>query len=278
MLEFQLFRIKVYPGAGDLFEKARTPQEALHEVVKSLPAAELRKGQRWHIGNLSSIGDKGLYFRLGRTSKERLEVFKDGIFADQDFETAPYTHAIMHIDLEVIAIARKNRLGPTTKAIAHQLEKLLNNSESNRLIKARFEIGEILDPEDFISHLTSAYSIKRFWFKFSCPNPWDAERDFVQPMQSFLKESQGDEGKTTIEGGNLQPGTLEAIARSAAATGDDAGAVLQLEQGQPTVKKALHGSPASVKQDDVDDEPKKNQLLNAVIGLYHRIRGNHQGS
>jgi len=49
----------------------------------------------WHIGNVAPIGNEGLYFRLGRTVKYRLEFYKDGIFSDQEFEGAPYTHVIL---------------------------------------------------------------------------------------------------------------------------------------------------------------------------------------
>ena len=81
MLEFQMFRIKVYPSPqGFLFEPPKTPSEILKDVILSLPSAELRKGMIWHIGNLSPIKEGGLYFRIGRTTKSTLEIYENGNF------------------------------------------------------------------------------------------------------------------------------------------------------------------------------------------------------
>lgn len=45
MLEFQLFRIKVYPSNQlDFFEPQRSRPEILRETITSSPSAELRKG------------------------------------------------------------------------------------------------------------------------------------------------------------------------------------------------------------------------------------------
>ncbi len=86
MLEFQLFRIKVFPSPqDDLFEARKGPLEILSEVVTSFPEFELRQDFVWHIGNVAQFDLNALYFRIGRTSKSTIEVYKDGRFLDQEF-------------------------------------------------------------------------------------------------------------------------------------------------------------------------------------------------
>ncbi len=277
MLEFQLFRIKVYPSAqGSLFERDRTRPDILRESILSLPSSVLRARLIWHIGNITTLDETGFYFRVGRTSKSTIEIYneKEGNFLDQEFETAPYTHAIVDVDLELCALAKKTRLSPTTFGIARRFIKLLNHCAKAHELNASFEIDELKDPEDFISHLAGAYSISKFWMRFSRPNAFDANEDFVRPLQRMLSESNGDTGKAELQGSNLSPETLAAVARSAAATGDDAGAWIKPTREARRVKKQLNGNPVNTSQDDVADDEQKRNLLYSIRDLYRRIRGN----
>ena len=280
MLEFQLFRIKVFPQYRDLFaQNATSPEptrlEILRETITSLPHAEFQEGVTWHLGNVSAIDDTGLYFRLGRTSTSTLEIFNEdeGTFVDQEFETAPYTHAVVDVDLGVCAIAKKTRLSPTTTGIARQFERLLNRSRRAIELLATFKIDDVKDPNDFISQLRHAHSISKFWVTFTKPNPFDADRDFVQPAQRMLNAFNGDKGKTEVKGKTLDAEKLEAVARSAAATGDNAGASLKPSERATLVKKQLKGSAVNVSQEDVAEEEEKLGLIRLVRDCYRRIRG-----
>ena len=84
MLEFLIFRIKVFPPSQEsLFpDERRAPQQILREAIRALPELELRQGFVWHIGNVAEIEDDALYFRIGRTSKTTIEVYRDGKFSD----------------------------------------------------------------------------------------------------------------------------------------------------------------------------------------------------
>lgn len=277
MLEFQLFRIKIYPSIqGRLFDKERTRSEILRESILSLPSSELRAGLIWHIGNVTTLDQKGLYFRVGRTSKSTIGIYseEEGNFLDQEFEAAPYTHALVDVDLELCAVAKKTILSPTTFGIARQLIRLLEDSPIARDLQVSFEIDELKDPEDFISHLREAYSISKFWVRFSRPNAFDANEDFVKPFQKMLKESNGEKGKAELQGSDLKPETLEAVARSAAATGDDAGALIRSSERARRVKKQLKGNPVNVSQDDIADDNQRRNLLQRIRDLYRQIRGN----
>ena len=162
MPDFELFRVKVYPSQQiPLFGSAMEPSEVLRQTILSLPSVELRKGMIWHIGNVAQLDNTGLYFRVGRTSKLTVEIYKDGNFLDQPFETAPYTHVILDTSLEVSAIARKTKLSQKTVGIANQFVKLLRESEKGRQLQADFEIGELNDPEDFLTHLRNATAITK---------------------------------------------------------------------------------------------------------------------
>lgn len=62
MLEFLIFRIKVFPSPQQsLFpDERRTPQQILREAIRTLPELELRQGFVWHIGNVGEIEDDAL--------------------------------------------------------------------------------------------------------------------------------------------------------------------------------------------------------------------------
>jgi hypothetical protein len=276
MLEFQLFRIKVYPSQqGQLFVKEKTRPAMLQETIESLPSAVFRTGLTWHIGNVTPIDKNGLYLRLGRTSTSTLEIYdeQDGDFLDQEFETAPYTHVIVDVEMEICVIAKKTRLAPATVGIAKQFVRLLNESEKAIEFQATFEIDDVKDPEDFISQLKEAYSISKFWVLFSRENAFDAHEDFVKPFQKMVEKSKSEKGKAELKGKNLDSTTLEAVARSAAATGDDAGAWLKPNRHSGRVKKRLKGNPVNISQEDVRNDEERQTLIKRARELYHSIRG-----
>jgi len=277
--DFHLFRLKVYKlrqmNISEYIEGDKSRSDILKEVIFSLPSAELRKGITWRIGNVSSLDNDGLYFRIGKISRSTIETYKEGNFLDQEFETAPYTHAVLDTRLEVCAVARKTKLSRTVTGIAHRFVELLSRSERARFFNVEFEIDEINDPEDFITYLRSALLISRFWVTFSRPNPFDLEEDFMKPFASFLEKSNGEAGKVEIRGGEgLNPSTLESVARSAAATGNDAGACLLEEEGRKPVRKRLSGNPAIIPEENLADDQQRRRFLQRVRELYYRIRGN----
>jgi hypothetical protein len=232
-------------------------------------------GLIWHIGNVTNLDQAGLYFRVGRISRSTIEIYneEEGNFLDQEFEMAPYTHALVDVDLELCAIARKTKLSPTTIGIARRFIRLLNNSTKAHELNASFEIDELKDPDDFINHLMTAYSISKFWVRFSRPNAFDANEDFVKPFQKMLNESNGEKGKAELQGSNLKSEPLGAVARSAAATGDDAGALIKPSEGARKVKKQLKGNPVNISEEDVADDIQKRNLLQRIRNLYRQIRG-----
>lgn len=192
MLEFQLFRLKVFPtNQADLFRGEMTRAEVLSAVIRSLPEVELRAGSGsvWHIGNVADLDPNAMYFRLGRATISTAERYRDGNFVDEPDEVAPYTHVLIDAKLELCAIARKPRVSPTAKGIANAFARLLNEAPEGSKVQARFEIAALADPEEFIELLATAHSVSKFWVTFSKPNPFDANADSScsQCKNSFVK-------------------------------------------------------------------------------------------
>lgn len=260
-----------------IFSQEKDRPEVLREIIFSMPSAELRKGVSWHIGNVTILDEDGIYFRIGRISRSTLETYKDGNFIDQEFETAPYTHVVLDTKLEVCAIAQKAKLSPKPIGTAHRLVELLSKSAEERLYDVEFEIDQINDPADFITYLHKAHLIPSFWVTFSRPNPFDIETDFVKPLVSFLEKSNGDRGRVEMHARDgLAPATLEAVVRSVAATGEDAGAVIEEEDGK-RVAKRLRGNPVVIPEQDPTDDQQRRRLLGLVRERYLTIRGNNGG-
>lgn len=273
MLKFQLFRVKVYlPTQIHAFEQEQSRPEILTTAISSVPEADLRRGQTWHIGNVAQIDTNGFYFRLGKTTRATNEVYQGGNFIDEEYETSPYTHAVIDVDYEVCAIAQKTKLSQTTKGIARNLARLLNSAEIARTQGVTIEIGDIPDPEGFISHLQKAHSISSFWIEFSRQNPMDANEDFVKPMQKLLSASHGEKGRTEFRGNDLNEETLEELTRSAAATSNEASALMQTRPRGKKVRRYLSGNPIILQHDDLIDVEKKRELLREVIEKYQSIR------
>jgi len=255
-----------------LFERKGTPSQVLRETILSFPSFEVRKGRVWQIGNVAQFDEHGIYFRVGRTSKSTLEIYRDGNFVDQQFDAAPYTHVLVDTQLELCAIARKSRLSRKPKGIAMQLARVLNQSSKAKEFGVRFEILEINDPHDFVTYVRSAYNITRFWISFSLPNIFDVD-DFIKPMERLLNEAGGEIGKTELRGDSLNPEKLEALSRSAASTGDDAGAVLQPEEGKKKIRVSLRGNPVTVTQEELSNQNEMRSLLIQMREIYEKIRG-----
>jgi hypothetical protein len=238
-------------------------------MIESRPTKELRSG----IGNVENIDESGIYFRFGKTTKATIETFKDGIFIDQEFETSPYTHILLDLDLEVMAIAKKAKLAPKIAGIASRLSRLLVMSPNLVGQGADIEIAELQDPEDFLEHLRQAYQISKFSIGFSRPNPFDVNRDFVKPLQKCLADSDGEKGKVDLKGESLKAEILEELARSAAATGDDASARLKIDQQARPVIRHLKGKAVMVSEQNVDLLEQKRGILQHVREMYRRLRG-----
>lgn len=281
MLEFQLFRIQVVYAlplfkTGKEFKK---PSEILKETILAFSRAEFSKEATWRIGNVQVINGEGIYLRLGKTSKSTLEIFENGKFQDQIFETAPYTHVVIDLKYEICAIAKKTKLAPKTKTIANHFKRLLNKSVKAKELGVEFNIDEIKDPQDFIFYLKTAYAVSKFRLTFKRPNAWDVSKDFIEPLQKGLAEVDGTQGTVEVKGQELNVETLEELTRSVASTGDTAIAWLQLEAGaKKKTKKVLKENLAWMRHEDLIDEESIRRFVECMRDRYREIRQSKFGS
>jgi len=276
MPSFYLFRLKVYQSKQKhLFNADISRRDFIESLITQKPSAEIRKGYVWHIGNVRKIDDQGLFFALGRTTKSNKEQYDEesGDFLEIADEESPFTYAVYDHQYSIVAIALKSKLSPTSKGVARNLQKLLNDHRYTRNNEFRIEIAEISDPEGFIEQILSAYAVVGFTLEFTEPNPFDVEKDFHAPMEKLLEETGGDKGKTNIQGDDLDKETLEKLSRSAASTGNDASARIRKEFGQRPVTRHMKGDIVNIVVEDYKILEQAGNILSKIRQVYLAVRG-----
>ena len=257
MHKLQLFRVKlIEPAQRSLaFGGPLDRERVLRDAVASKPRAELRATHHWHIGNIFELDGLAEYFALGRTTSTTLELYdvQTGNFVSASVDNAPFTHVVLDYHLQVCAIAHKPRLSPTVVGISRQLARLLKSSPSVRELELEVQIDPLRNPNEFIRDLELAHQVVRFGIDFSLPNPWDVEKDFQQPAQRLLASAHGTSGKTTIVGEDLAREPLIRLAEAAGRSGNDARAVLKMEQGGPKEHRTLFGTRLELTVEEEDD-------------------------
>jgi hypothetical protein len=274
IVDLNLFRVKAF--LPPLFAEQVRPADAVRRAVEEKPTAVIgARGGRWHIGNVQVLDDNGLYFALGRTSRATVQLLdpRTGDFLEAERETAPYTHVVLDVPREVCAIARKTNLAPNSLSLGHNLARVLNASSIAQRYGATFQVAPLSDPEDFVRMLQSAYAIRRFTVTFARFNPFDAEEDWHKPMQRLADAANGQAGSTSLKGPALNEAPLEALTRSVASTGDDARALLLLEEGQSPVRRSLRRDTATITERDVETIEERRSVLAKLRAKYREIRG-----
>jgi hypothetical protein len=275
-MELMLFRVKVFRTAQrGIWDGDFSPPEALRLVLKTKPTSRRRRGVAWHIGNITELGETGVYLRLGKRSRRTLPTFDEstGDFVEQELANAPYTHVLIDWRLELCVIARNPQLSPTPHGIARRLQDVLNDSELATSGAITFRLGAIRDPDEFIGILDAAFSVKSFSFSFTRKNLFDVQKDFVEPLEKIVDEARAVDGRVTLKGPELLSKPLREIAASAAATGDDASAKVQLTPGGKTQTRSLHGDASTISVDDLDSDSARSEGLRKARAEYSRIRG-----
>nr|WP_313404105.1 hypothetical protein [Pseudomonas sp.] len=269
---FYLYRLKAY--RGKIFSYPGTRSQFFNDLINHKPSSELRKGYKWHIGNISRFSEDGVIFAIGRTTKFSVEKYDEesGNFIQGKNDESPFTYVIHDEKNGVLAVGSKARLSPTTKGIANSLQKLLNEHIFTRSNNVRFEIAEIVDPEGFIKSLKSAYEVVGFKMHFTEPNPFDVEEDFHKPMEKLLEKAGASQGVTQISGCNLDKEVLEDLTRSVASTGNTVSARVREEEGLRPKNKMLNGSAVSVKAIGALTQDTLVGLLDKVRSAYDNIR------
>lgn len=242
-------------------------------MLKERPSVELRKGHFWHIGNVKIIDDFGGYCAVGRTTKSIVERYdqRSGNFIEEPLDTSPYMHVLFDSRIGFVAIAKKPKLSPTVVGIARRLRGLLEKTSVSYDRGIKVSLDPISDPHDFIDSIRAAYSVKSFEVTFSRPNPFDADEFFRKPIERYLDSANGEKGKTYIIGNDLDPETLVSVTQSAAATGNDAKAVMKTDEKARYLTKRLKVNPAHFQL--AEDEFTIGDGLDKSRHLYTGVRG-----
>jgi hypothetical protein len=278
MIEFELFRVKVFAlDQRSLFAETQfSPQLALLATINKTPSLEIRKGYTWHIGNVQTIDDFGMYFALGRTTKTTRSLYDEGArrFVEIAEEAAPFTHILCDTARELCGIAKQRDLAPTVAAIARQFEALLNATvTSDPSTGYRFELSAIRDPADFLEQIRAAYAVTRFTVSFSLPNAFDIDEDIQAPVEAYAKAAHARKGALQVAGPDLDKTVVEAVARSSAASGNEVKASIRTSRNSRPVQRSVKGNPASIKESgDVATDQQKRSVLGSLRELYGRIR------
>jgi len=268
-----LFRVKFVKGKQLPLEFENIkPQEILIQAIKEKPDIDTKEGYSWHIGNIKLLDNRHGSFAIGRRTPTTLSHFdsekKD--FVESMSETSPYTTIYFDSDIGLLGIKRNYHLAPRESSIAKKIEQLLVSTIIVRRSMTYVEIDAIKDPMSFIKKLRNAYSIKKFTVTFGGPNPFDADEFFHKPMSIYLQEAEGKEGKTIIDGENLNAETLVQMTRSVAATGNNAIARFRNSANEKIISASLRDNPAKiVVSHEMIDEEKINQKL---VAEYTRVR------
>lgn len=272
-IEYSLFRTRfIKPFQLSIFQNDITPRDLFISALTERKSSTLRKGYVWHIGNTQYFSQYRGYFAIGRTTTSTIEQYDEqsGNFIDQELINSPYTHCVFDAAIGFIGIAQKTALSQSSKTVASRLEELLSLADVIKRNEVSIEIAPIPDPEDFIRTLNGAYRVMRFSATFHGPNPFDADEHFQKPLSVYLSKANGQKGRTLIQGDNLNREVLQSVARSTAATGNEASARIVRRRSERPTTVNLKGDP--VKRRYAEDEQNHEGILEDLTILYRRVR------
>jgi hypothetical protein len=256
----------------DMFEAPMSRRDLFVQALGEHSPLKLRMGYTWHIGNTKFYDSFQGYFRVGRTTKTTVEIYDNqtGNFVEATMDASPCTHVVFDAELGICVIAKRSTLKESSKSIADKIARILNGTSTATSSRVTIEIGPVPDPKGFIHELESARRITRFTATFHRPNPFDADELFQRPLAVLLQGAGGDKGKAQIQGERLNAETLAEIARSTAATANDASARVIRKNSNKPVTVHLSGDPIKKRYDLAGHDPQF--VLRDFIEIYHRIR------
>ena len=272
-IEYHLYRVKfIKPSQLGLFASEMSASDLFSRALGEKPAIAMTHENVWHIGNIEYFNDMTGSFAIGRTTKTTVERYDDktGNFKEEIDDSGPYTYVLFDRSIGLIGIAKKSKVAPDVSAIARKIKALLESSSVVKESGVDVKVSIIPDPEDFILKIQRAYSIKKFRAYFTGPNPVDADEIFQKPLSIYCQELNGNHGNIEVVGSSLNEEVVAVVAKSTAATGNTASAIIQTENGKKTIKIQLKGDAVRV---PVDSDISHKQALLELQEAYYRVRG-----
>lgn len=271
-LEYHLYRTKfIKPSQVDLFQPELSAREILETGLAERPSIELRENNVWHVGNVEYFSDGSGRFAIGRTTLTTVEKFdaNTGNFTELVDDSGPYTFVYFDSKLGLLGIGKKTKVAADVKSIARKIQKLLLSTALVKRNNIDVRVEFIRDPEGFLQKLYAAYAIKRFKATFTGPNPIDADELFQKPMSYYCQQLGAEQGSVTVAGESLNENSVAAVAKSTAATANDATAVIQNSRGERPVSISFKGDAKKV---IVEQDTEKEHVLRAIQNTYKEVR------
>lgn len=294
MPDFHLFRIRVVsphqatlwlpssPDASPPVKKAppaplphnATPSNAILKALEASPESHSKRFGKWHIGGLTPLSDSGYYFKLGRITK-RIEPQWDHIrrdFVDVEKAPAPYTHVLLDLETQVCGLAFNRAITQTARTLGNRLAMLLNNAILPlELHGLEFQVTEVSNPDDFITQLKEAYTIKRFSFTALRPN-FPHPSDLASAAEEYARDLDARHVRLYATGKSLNAELIERQTREAV---DRGGAVSARIQAHPNAKPGTikpDRNPVILGDSDVETERQKRDTFARIKRRYEQLR------
>lgn len=271
-LEYHLYRTKfIKPSQVDLFQPELSAREMLETGLAERPSIQLRENHVWHVGNVEYFSDGEGRFAIGRTTLKTVEKFdaSTGNFTELVDDSGPYTFVYFDSKLGLLGIGKKTKVAADVKSIARKIQKLLLSTALVKRNNIDVRVEFIRDPESFLQKLYAAYAIKRFKATFTGPNPIDADELFQKPMSYYCQQLEAEQGSVIVAGESLNENSVAAVAKSTAATANDASAVIQNSRGERPVSISFKGDAKKV---IVEQDTEKEGVLWVIQNTYKEVR------
>lgn len=271
-LEYHLYRTKfIKPSQVDLFQPELSARDMFEAGLKERPSVELRQNNVWHVGNVEYFEDGEGRFAIGRTTLTTVEKFDErtGNFTELVDDSGPYTFVYFDSKLGLLGIGKKTKVAANVKSIARKIQRLLSSTQMVKRNRIDVRVEFIRDPESFLQKIYDAFAIKRFKATFTGPNPIDADELFQKPMAYYCQQLEAEQGSVTVAGESLNENAVAAVAKSTAATANDAIAIIQNSKGDRPVSISFRGDAKKV---IVGHDVAKQDVLLAMQNAYKEVR------
>lgn len=270
--EFHLYRAKfIQSDQIGVFESPMSPREIFDRAIQERPNIERPEQSAWHIGNVAFIDDHSGSLVVGRTTKTTAERYDEttGNFIEQVDDAGPHTFVFFDLEIGLVAIAKKSKVAADVPAIARRIQILLQQTKVVLDNNVSVRIDMIPDPQNFIEKLRTAHTIMRFIAYFTGPNPDDADEYFQKPISVYAKKINAISGNVDVRGRHLNEQVAESVARSTAATGNHAAAVIRTSADSAPLRVSMQKEAARV---TVDKESHNAEVLEQIRARYREVR------
>lgn len=271
-IEYHLYRVKfIKPAQTVLFQPDTTPRQLFETALAERPSLQLRENNVWHIGNIEQITAEGGRFAVGRTTTTTVEKFDEatGNFTELRDDSGPYTFVYFDSRIGLLGIGKRAKVAADVESVARKIQKLFarTNVVINHQVTVR--VDRIPDPQSFLEKVCSAYAVKRFKAEFTGPNPIDADEVFQKPMSYYCQQLGADQGSVSVKGESLNEEAIASVAKSTAATGNSASALIQTEKGARPIPISFKGDARKVL---IEQETDMGQALKSIQLEYGEVR------